>query len=62
MSPEQVEVAMRHMYEGGEGGFAAKLADAWFVADSFNRRRIEEAFKLLIERSYSHAQSYAKIS
>jgi hypothetical protein len=32
------------MVEGSFGGFAAKLAAAWFVADSNNQFTIEQAF------------------
>jgi len=33
---------------GGQGGFAAKLADAWLVADSTNQARLNKAFPLLL--------------
>ena len=39
------------MSAGNLGGFAAKLAEAWFVADSKNRMKIELAFPELIERA-----------
>lgn len=35
---------------GEFGGFAAKLADAWFVADGTNRKLIEETFAHLFRR------------
>lgn len=52
LSKLQIESAMHHMATGTMGGFARKLADAWFVADLGNQDTIEKAFQPLIERSY----------
>lgn len=47
------------MSAGNLGGFAAKLAEAWFVADSKNRMKIELAFPELIQRAQDAFKNYA---
>lgn len=47
------------MSAGHLGGFAAKIAEAWFVADSKNRMKIELAFPELIQRAQDAFKNYA---
>lgn len=49
----QIEHAMRNLANGFFGGFASKLAEAWFVADSGNRKKIEDSWPDLIKRAHS---------
>lgn len=55
-APEPVDVvlAMRQMQYVG-GGFAFALSNAWYLADSDNRARIEKAFADLILRYWKEA-------
>lgn len=51
MTPEQIHQAF-HMMQRIGGGFAQKLAAAWFHADLGNQHRINEAFQDLIVDYY----------
>jgi hypothetical protein len=46
---KEVYDAFHLMHEMG-GGFARRLADAWFYADSENKWRIETAFPELVDK------------
>lgn len=48
-----------HLMADMGGGFASRLADAWFYADSTNREKIEAAFEGLIKRYATMAENYA---
>jgi hypothetical protein len=45
-----------HLMEALGGGFASRLAKAWFYADSGNRTRIEAAFPEMIGRYAAMAE------
>jgi hypothetical protein len=49
--------AGRMLCTGRFGGFAAKLAEAWFAADSFNRSLIENAWSDLFRRAHEAVQA-----
>lgn len=51
MSDDDIHRAMTLMSTGEMGGFARRLAEAWFVADSGNRAKIENTWADLIERA-----------
>jgi hypothetical protein len=50
LSKEQIEETVTFLYI--EGSFATKLQEAWYAADSDNKRRIETAFADLFETTY----------
>lgn len=49
MNQDQQHAAAIHMKKVG-GGFASRLAEAYLYADSWNQRRIYEAFEDLFEK------------
>ena len=51
MTDEQLHAAAFHL--NMEGGFASAIADAYFLADSTNRRILTDAFGFLFERAYA---------
>jgi hypothetical protein len=51
MSDKQLFAAAKHLHK--EGNFASAIADAYFVADSTNRRILTDAFGFLFERAYA---------
>lgn len=57
--PDLTFRAFRFMASGFLGGFAEKLALAWFAADSGNKARVEAAFPELLERAKTAAEATA---
>ena len=51
MTDEQLHTAAFHL--NMEGSFASAIADAYFLADSTNRRILTDAFGFLFERAYA---------
>ena len=51
MTDEQLHAAAKHL--DMEGGFASAIADAYFAADSTNRRILTDAFGSLFKRAYA---------
>ncbi len=49
--PPTTHEVMTHLSEGQHGHFAAKLAQAWFYADSSNQRLIEDTWPHLLEKA-----------
>lgn len=50
-SNEELYRAVAFMSSGFMGGFAACLADAWAVADSINKERLESTFFQVFQRA-----------
>jgi hypothetical protein len=50
--PANIHALFVELASGRHGNFAAKLADAWFVADSTNRNTIEMSFPGLIWKAH----------
>lgn len=47
---EQEKYEAFHLMKEMGGGFATRLADAWFYADSGNKEKIETAFADMLRR------------
>jgi hypothetical protein len=56
MTEQEIYEAFYLMERMG-GGFAHKIASAWFWADQGNRARIEKAFADMIKKFHDIAQS-----
>ena len=51
MTDEQLHTAAKHLHM--EGSFADAIGEAYFRADSTNRRILTDAFGFLFERAYT---------